>query len=189
MDHLKTAQERKSRWYAKQITPRLIPIKDLDIYRTDSISHPFSCNENKGKGQEVREYINGVPFKSIIVDPKMKEYMTSHLKINGFVVITKALSIDECNDGLRLAWDYIEAASSAEHYLKNVNDQHPSKDDRNRMISKTSPIQRNDPSTYSDHFPRTVEGGDITILWIWSYFVHVVSSFSSKYSKYLCIYS
>ena len=188
MDHLKTTQERKNRWYARHITPRFIPIRDVD---------PITITRNSTKSQSNQDgccsYIDGIPFKAISEqqqeekDQKLMEvHMKSHLKRHGFVVITKALSIEECNHGLRLAWDYIEAASSAERYMTTMNNstrngddtandnqnrnnghkyEHENTTDRNKdgekkiLLLEKSPIQRDDPFTYCNYIPRTVEGG------------------------------
>jgi hypothetical protein len=184
MDHLSTSEERKNRWYAKNIKPIFLPIKDIDIHGVDIHSPQKSAssqrNNNDKSDSDSENYVNGIPF-DLMYQPKMKEYMKSHLKNHGFVIITKALSLKECNHGLKLAWDYIEAASSVEQCLEKYLDENKKKKndtgtgtgtrvtrstqthqesqkDKDDICLQTT-IARNDPSTYSKYLPRTVEGG------------------------------
>lgn len=165
MDHLKTTQERQHRWYAKDIIPNFVPIKEVNVDTIDAelyqvAHHDYTCSKGKEKS---KVYVNGIPMTAII-NPKAKEYMKLHLKEHGFVVVTRVLTLDECNHGLQKAWDYIEAASAAEQYCATLNhlpakqQQHQQEDEESKNFH-TSPIKRDDPSTYNLHFPSKVEGG------------------------------
>lgn len=85
----------------------------------------------------------------------MKDHMKEHFQKQGFVIFTKVLSLEECNHGLDLAWDFIEAASAAERHIslskKNKTDVND---------NDISPIQRDRPLTHQEtkYFPRTAFG-------------------------------
>ena len=178
MDHLETSEDRKDRWYAKNISPRFIPIRsptDTEWPKNDYGKEPSKCvpsissssvddkklmgGDSSGDGG-----YNGIPYKLLLSQPTVKAYMKTQLEQNGFVVITKALTLDECDHGLKLAWDYIEAASAAELQLgkPSMRTQYESNEEKveaKENIPIDLSVRRNDPSTYSNHFPNTVEGG------------------------------
>ncbi len=154
MDHLKTTKDRQDRWYAKHIQPRFIPIHELDVQNIYS-NNENEASESKQDKSMILTHVDGIPFNFLEKhDSKVKEYLKEQLRTQGFVVVTKALTLEECNLGLGLAWDFIEMASATEMYMTNLNtsktvDYH----------SNSSSVKRDDPSTYSNYFPRTVEGG------------------------------
>lgn len=149
MDHLKTDQERKDRWYCS-IVPEYISLKSISLeqMRENSGSNSNQC------GFSEKPHVTGIPLGLLISNPKettqfMKNYLSSH----GFVVIQNVLQKSECEHALELAWDYIEAASIAEYCFQNQE---------HRNISKSpllAPVRRGDHETYkSKYYPRSVEG-------------------------------
>ncbi len=159
MDHLKSSEERRNRWYAKNIEPHFIPVVDIGIENSEVVikeeKDEYTTENDDALGVGVRKKVHGIPYKDIGL-PKVQEYLKSHLQNEGFVVITKALSLEDCNHGLKLVWDYLEAASAAENHLRGNRSNARRKENNINM-----PIQRCDPSTYATdaNFPRTVEGG------------------------------
>lgn len=149
MDHLKSSQERRDRWYAKHIKPRYVPTTPANVWSDlwdDDGSYnivkslPFQwvghqpCNENKGMDLNLSQ--------------KMKQILDCH----GFMIVSGVLGQQECDQAMEAAWDWIEVASDAER----------EQDTRacNDNSSAVQPVRRQDISTLdSTYFPRSVEGG------------------------------
>jgi hypothetical protein len=149
MNHLKTSQERRDRWYAKHISPLYVPTKPAQLW--------------SDLWDETTVYSSGVstlPFQWLVPDgecssgtsllaAKMRKAMECH----GFLIVSGVLEQDECDQALAAAWDWIEAASDAELHQ-----------DKRRCLleiqSSLPPVHRQDLSTLaSTYFPRSVEGG------------------------------
>ena len=151
MDHLKTDQERKDRWYARNIVPEYVAVRsvDLEVMR-QGIER---CSNLKSSGD-----ISGIPSSLLITHgEETQQYLRSHLRIYGFAVIQNVLKESECNHALSLAWDYLEAASVAEQKFQesNSNQTH----DTHININTPPPVRRGERETYkSQYFPRSVEG-------------------------------
>jgi hypothetical protein len=76
------------------------------------------------------------------------ELLRSVLEEHGFAVISSVLSESECRKALSLAWDYLEAASVAEHQLYHA------------ALPELPPLRRTaEASTHAENMPRSVEGG------------------------------
>ena len=89
-----------------------------------------------------------VPFSSL---NESRSELSDLLRNNGFVIISNALTLEECDHALSLAMDYVHAASFAEQSLrKNSFDESTTKDKSRKNESKEDP---------SSLFPATVEGG------------------------------
>ena len=136
MDHLATEQERRERWYSK-LWPRYIPVcisKDWD----EALAH-----------QHVYSCVRSVPVDWVLPGVHSNELLRSVLEEHGFAVISGVLSESECRNALSLAWDYLEAASVAEHQLHHA-----------AMMPDVPPLRRTaDASTHAETMPRSVEGG------------------------------
>ncbi|GFH45757.1 hypothetical protein CTEN210_02231 [Chaetoceros tenuissimus] len=150
MDHLESDEERKRRWYATHVQPRLLPVQTI------------SCHDNEkaqgtGHIDQITSLEDSVPGISIqsLENPNAVKLMKHILNENGFVVIQGVLNSHQCHEAISLAWDYIEAASRAEKHLQlQKMDQ-----DQFQMFNQELTVERNDPRTYSSKFyPRSVEG-------------------------------
>lgn len=146
MDHLKTNQERKDRWLARNVSPRFVPTRPAETWEelwdetatyelVRTLPHgwlrPFSKTD---KG------IGNVPLSQ-----QLREILDCH----GFLVVSNVLDRSDCNQSMEEAWDWIEAASAAELQLQS------SDSSKSRLG-----CYRQDPSTLeSKYFPRSVEGG------------------------------
>ena len=150
MDHLKSSQERRDRWYARNLLPKYVPVQLAETWdelweenttydSVKSIPYPWLCGPLAIEGGEQL-----VKFHDSIAN-KMKRLLDRH----GFLVISGVLKKDECAQAMAAAWDWIEAASDAEQHL-----------DRGVGGAKIPPVQRGNLATLeSDYFPRSVEGG------------------------------
>ena len=87
-----------------------------------------------------------IPFSNLT---ESRSELDDLLHKNGFVIISNALTLEECNYALSLAMDYVHAASFAEQSLRRSNSTDESSKDK--LCSKKSPS--------SSLFPVTVEGG------------------------------
>ncbi|GAX17453.1 hypothetical protein FisN_5Hh101 [Fistulifera solaris] len=139
MDHLSSREERKARWYSK-VRPRFLQIVPAQK-RQDFLN---DTNDNS----------RSIPYtwfqKDDIDDTfSITDLLHTCLRKDGFVVISGVLSDDECQAALIQAWDWLEAASRAEHNLQGSETQ------------PTGPmIDRNDMTTLrTGVFPTSLEGG------------------------------
>lgn len=138
MDHLKTSEERRERWYSK-LAPRYVSIKN-----------PSCAQDVLLSSSKEEDEIYGIPFTLLKDHPNL---LSNTIEKHGFAIVSGVLSEDDCRESLEKAWDYIEAASYAEERI-----QHPNKVSN---ISKMSPpIQRSNPLSHSsEYFPHSLEGG------------------------------
>lgn len=143
MDHLKSSQERRDRWYARHILPNYIPTNRADEW--DDLWKESSCYDS----------VKSLPFEwlcdsnggnlSMPISMKILNAMEHH----GFLVVSGVLEESECDEAMSAAWDWMEAASDAELQLDN-----------NSSEEDVLPVQRQDLTTLgSVYFPRSVEGG------------------------------
>ena len=115
MDHLKTDQERKDRWYARNIVPEYVAVRSVDL--EEMRQGIERCSNLTSSGD-----ISGIPSSLLITHgEETQQYLRSHLRIYGFAVIQNVLKESECNHALSLAWDYLEAASVAEQKFQESN--------------------------------------------------------------------
>lgn len=125
MDHLKTSQERRDRWYSK-IWPRYIPVVESK-----------NCNEAL-EPQKVYDCAKSIRQFDLLESDNLKSVLNEH----GFVVISGVLSESDCQGAVALGWDYLEAASVAEHG------------------GSAPPLRRHDATTHDvSSMPKSVEGG------------------------------
>jgi len=137
MDHLRTDEERKARWYSKQ-WPRFVPVKPAVDWRE------LMLVPSKGY-----DFVTSLPFDWLEHKPENipQDVIAGALESHGFLVVSSVLSQKECKEAIGLAWDWIETASVAEKSLQSKQVTDP-------------PVRRSDLSTYySPFFPRSVEGG------------------------------
>ena len=129
MDHLRTSQERRDRWYSN-ITPRYIPVVESKDW-----------NEAL-QPQDVYSCARAIPvdwLTSFDTNKKLRNVLDKH----GFVVISSALTTQECQEAVSLGWDYLEAASQVE----SGDAQEP-------------PLRRSDATTFvHQNMPMSVQGG------------------------------
>lgn len=168
MDHLKSSQERRDRWYSK-LWPRFIPVNEAKDW-----------NEAL-ESQETYTCARSIPIDWLTKTPSNSK-LQNVLQQHGFVVISGVLSNTECQEALKLGWDYLEAASGAESLLYDGDDS------SKRLPSDDPPLIRNDASTHTkENMPRSVEGGMLpyygsghsTLAWFVRSHPSVVNVFSS----------
>mmetsp|Transcript_42573 Transcript_42573/g.47591 ORF Transcript_42573/g.47591 Transcript_42573/m.47591 type:complete len:498 (+) Transcript_42573:348-1841(+) len=164
MDHLKSSEERKARWYAKHIEPWYMPVKTIDLnfiknhYLTNNEAPSF-----RGETEEVRgcnfcqqSYVPGIPGSLLHQNHhEVKQFLNDQIREYGFVIIRHVLNIQQCNHAIDLAWDYLEAASSAEEYLHRRRNQ-----DSIAQKNTNCPSRRRKEraSQLSKYHPKSVEG-------------------------------
>ncbi len=133
MDHLKTSQERKDRWYARSIVPEYVPVKSVSLEQMRQTSAATNSNTTasprNSPEQYHQEHVAGIPLSFLrssssnphqhTVQQETKQFLKDHLATHGFAVIQDVLDKGECNHALGLAWDYLEVTSSAEHAFQN----------------------------------------------------------------------
>ena len=155
MDHLKTDEERKDRWYARHVKNNYVAVHAVGIQEIKEIAKSLNVDKDKGGGcmpsvLSDEAFILGLPVYLLHQD-EAKIFLKYHLENFGFVVIKDVLNKDECTRALDLAWDYVEAASEAEKFLQTPKDFHS--DDLR------TPVRREETDTYkSKYFPRSAEG-------------------------------
>ncbi|CAB9513650.1 Phytanoyl-CoA dioxygenase (PhyH) [Seminavis robusta] len=167
MNHLKSSQERKDRWYARHIVPKFVPVEKAERWE-DLWQHGYSV-------------VKSVPFEWLCckeedescegkVGQSPCQRLRHVLDYHGFAVISGVLQTQECDDILGKAWDWIEAASEAEFMAStrtvgavSENDQNGNSElngMHNGQTTSFPPVHRKDKSTLeSKFFPRSVEGG------------------------------
>jgi hypothetical protein len=162
MDHLQSSEERKERWHAKNIEPRLMPVKTIslnfikkhyDNHNNDDVVGASSSSSSLGgevTAAKVEEasctstsssdhhqeyescYVPGIPASLLHDDgnhrngEEIKKFFSDQMQNHGFVVIRNVLNIPQCNHAIKLAWDYLEAASFTEKEI-NIAQQKRSK--------------------------------------------------------------
>jgi hypothetical protein len=221
MDHLKTSEERKQRWYAKNIEPQLMPVKTISL---DYIKKHYEKHNNNNddvvvgsslssllggevEAEKVQEetlastrsdhrqedescYVPGIPASLLHDDDddddddgnrhceEVKKFLNDQMQNYGFVVIRHVLNIQQCNHAIKLAWDYLEAASFTEKEMhaqqtriKNVDEKKGNTTTKSCMTREraqhhsrkgTTPASRLDGATASCsspyYYPKSVEG-------------------------------
>jgi hypothetical protein len=101
MDHLKTSQERRDRWYST-ISPRHIPVvESTDWNEALQPQHVYSC-------------ARAIPLDWLTSADDDTSKLRNVLDKHGFVVISGVLTKQECQEAVFLGWDYLEAASQVE---------------------------------------------------------------------------
>jgi hypothetical protein len=178
MEHLTRSSERKARWYCRKVLPRTLALVKAtewtDLLRVPPQSRCAKDQIDPSEDSNLSyEFVYSLPFewlnslsvsspcgsnaqtpdnaaeRSAIPHDILKRVLDTH----GFVVVSGVLSETECAESLDLAWDWIEAASAAEHFVQcSVTGN-----------SLKGTVDRNDASTHDSKsgyaFPRTVEGG------------------------------
>eukprot|EP00980_Cylindrotheca_fusiformis_P008298 scaffold1736_cov127-Cylindrotheca_fusiformis.AAC.112 len=148
MDHLKTPEERRERWYSRK-RPRYVSVR-APTNRNELLS--FAAGQKDDENDE--EHVYGIPFSWLLDDGLLCNILETH----GFAVVTGVLSHSDCKDSLNKAWDYIEAASFAERQVQEERQQQ--QDDNHVHHHMTPPITRDSPNTHSLRFyPQSLEGG------------------------------
>jgi len=178
MDHLRTDEERKSRWYAAHLRPIYIKVRESEVVSSTDLAArcvagiPSSlfCSTDTATDEQATE--------------RGSQLLHAHLEEYGFAVVTNVLSHAECGVAIDLAWDYLEAASAVERHIQtassstvddattnsgSISSEPPSvrRDDPSTLSSphgsissELPPVRRDDPSTLSSpHYPVHVEGG------------------------------
>ncbi len=173
MDHLKTDEERRNRWYAKDVEPRFVEVHtiSLALIKKRLEQHHPSEEVLTGSGSYSDDVkVPGIPA-SLLGCTEGRNFLKSQLCRDGFVVVKEALHISQCNHAISLAWDYLEGASAAEKniQLNDLYSSRPTKVDADEKNSKPEnafrnldapTVSRHDPTTHnSPYYPRTVEGG------------------------------
>ncbi len=133
MDHLTSSEERRARWYS-QLQPRFVSVQEAQDW-----------NELLPKIEQ-----GGIPSDHVVTSVPMHFLRNEHhelhhdklraaLQHHGFLVISNVLSEKECQDALRLAWDWVKAVVTA------TNE------------------ERRSMATYDGNtpFPKSIEGGII----------------------------
>ena len=148
MDHLKSSQERKDRWYATNVSPKHIPTVPADLW------------EDLWETNNSYASVKTLPFEwldqpaSISRDEQICQKMIKAMEIHGFLIVSGVMDKGGCDQAMDAAWDWIEAASDAERQLNNSFERQCEEKE------VTTPVQRQDLSTLSSiYFPRSVEGG------------------------------
>mmetsp|Transcript_17725 Transcript_17725/g.25009 ORF Transcript_17725/g.25009 Transcript_17725/m.25009 type:complete len:507 (+) Transcript_17725:86-1606(+) len=201
MDQFQTEKERRDKWYARHISPKYVPIVPVhhnELLHKDDTStkdiHMSKIHEDKCQQRHFKAITSSTlgswryaySIKASLFDTAQsdtegdfdtvgKTLLNKHLSINGFAVISDVLSHSECDVAIGLAWDYLEAASAAEYFLRRRNkinnDLHGTNrghgeyddkllgEDENKLLDKSPPVNRdNANSHFSEFFPRSVEG-------------------------------
>ena len=102
MDHLKTSEERQARWYASQLFPRFLPIRDAD-----SLEDVL---------EEDTDAIRAIP-SDWLVDGIGGTVLDAILERDGFAVVTGVLTDTECETSLNLANEWLQAAIFSENAI------------------------------------------------------------------------
>mmetsp|Transcript_24957 Transcript_24957/g.68802 ORF Transcript_24957/g.68802 Transcript_24957/m.68802 type:complete len:509 (-) Transcript_24957:783-2309(-) len=183
MDHLKTSQERRDRWYARHIVPEYATVRSVTL---DEIRR---CAQRQPQPQPSKPnvpphgaqrcggaiVIGGMPSSLLFHKTHRHEartYLRRDLEEHGFAVIQGVLDDSECNHALSLAWDYLEAASSAERKFResfrttrtdagsdSISIGTAGEDTAGDPSPSLVVVRRGDRGTYrSPNFPRFVEG-------------------------------
>ena len=166
MDHLRTSEERRARWYARHIRPRCIPISRHGL--AGDSPHPGLSSASSGA--DGTTVVGPVPASSLLSTDGAERFrggavLRSALRVDGFAVVTEVLGASECAAALDLLWDYLEAASVAERELdlrRRGSGLEAAKADVPIVLSDAHPppVRRDDPASHSSpHFPRFLEGG------------------------------
>mmetsp|Transcript_9443 Transcript_9443/g.22935 ORF Transcript_9443/g.22935 Transcript_9443/m.22935 type:complete len:285 (+) Transcript_9443:212-1066(+) len=222
MDHyLKTSQERKDRWYARHIVPEYATVRSvtLDEIRR-SAQHQLQHQHQHQLQPQLQPskpnvpphgaqrcggaiVIGGMPSSLLFHKTHRHEartYLHRHLEEHGFAVIQGVLDDSECNHALSLAWDYLEAASSAERKFRESFRTTRTDTGSDSMSIGTgedtagdpSPslvvVRRGDRGTYrSPNFPRFVRRGPhLSVLWVRAFLVFVVPEIAPGSPERLC---
>ena len=99
MDHLKTDQERKDRWYSHKRRPRFVSVVPATDYKLfdDTDYH----------------VVRSIPHEWLLNPPPGFD-IVSVLQRHGFLVVSGVLTPEECKDALSLSWEWIKAATVVE---------------------------------------------------------------------------
>lgn len=169
MDHLKTIEQRKERWYATNIEPRVMPVKTINLeFMKDHVKAGSSCCHDKEESSKnvprSHQYIPGIPA-SFLHHNEAKEYLTHQMHHYGFAVIRHVLNISECNHAITLSRDYLKAATSVEEFLQrnqkrggNYSDPDTTKMRGNGMPGCFPIFHDKNASSVTPVYPKSVEG-------------------------------
>src|SRR3569832_1655432 len=111
MNHLKTEEERKKRWFATHIRPRFVKVTAASDW------NEFTSFDADAKSSSY-DTVTSLPFDWISSDndPKfLRDALHASLDTHGFLVVSNVLTEEACQSALDLAWDWLEAASVAEY--------------------------------------------------------------------------
>ena len=180
MNHLETEEDRKDRWYAKNIVPEFVDVRSVTLEEmrrevgdgSDTTRTDENLADDRHLPIHVPTSIPGIP-SSLLHFKESRKFLQNHLHRYGFAVIRNVLDESECNHALTLAWDFIEEASVAEmEFQESTNNkqsyerttctgccdsQEASAEHKHKHIRP--PVRRGEVDTYtSKYFPRSLEG-------------------------------